>query len=490
MAGMRVAVLGGGPTGCAAALHLAESGCDVVLVDRDDISDSDGAGGSSGSNGSNGSNGSSGSSGSADDIFASADRPAVGQFRQPHNFLGLGRRILLADFPDVYYALLRAGAGEIHQNDFLGTAPREPGDSDLATITCRRPVIDAVWRTAMGRHPSVTFRPGVVGGLSIRGGSPPHVTGVELTTGETIAADLVVDASGRNSECNKWLRERAATGWDERTSDCRLLYYSRHYRFTDGPLPHVSLLGGPRGDTGYLAFAVFLGDNETFCLCIMTPVWQPEWRALRDPEAFERVARSLPGVGAWLDAATPITQVLPMGQLRNVVRRTVDGDGRPTITGLLPIGDTRCHTNPTFAFGLSLGLAHAVALGDVIAGAADDASLVTTFEEQFGADAAARFDAVSAEDRDRIRMWSGEPIDPTDRADTMPLFLRTVVFRAAMQDPALLRAVCRRMNGLDPVDALSSDADLLDHAERLARELPPPPPPPHRDAVLAALTGG
>jgi hypothetical protein len=105
--------------------------------------------------------------------------------------------------------------------------------------------------------------------------------------------------------------------------------------------------------------------------------------------------------------------------------------------------------------------------------AVDDTELIMAFETAVGADAAARYEAVSAEDRDRIRLWSGQPINPTDRLDIMPLFLRSVVYRVATQDATLLRAVCRRINLLDSIDGLPSDQDLLDRAEKLVEHLPP-----------------
>ena len=219
----------------------------------------------------------------------------------------------------------------------------------------------------------------------------------------------------------------------------------------------------------------------------MNTAKESEWRALRDPASFERVAALLPGVGPWLAAAEPISDVLPMGQLRNTVRHTVDEEG-PIVTGVVPIGDARCHTNPTFAFGASLSLAQAVLLADVVHTAADETELVTRFEAVVGPDTAARFDAVATEDRDRVRLWSGEPIDPSDRTDTMPLFLRTVVYRAAAMDPQILRAVCRRINLLDPVDALAQNTELLDRAAAIAGELPPVTQPAKAEAA-AALHG-
>lgn len=457
-------MLGTGPAGCAAALTLARRGHDVTLIDRDEPP----AFGTV----------------SADQIFATWDRPTIGQFRQPHNFLGRGRAILRDAFPNVYDSLLARGAGEIRQDSFLGVAAREPGDADLATIACRRPVIDAALWSAVGGQRGVSFRSAGVSGLRM---TTSQVTGVRLGSGEVVAADLVVDAMGRNSPAGRWLAECGAPTWPERRSDCRLLYYSRHFRFRGESPRYASVLGGPRGDLGYLAFAVFIGDGATFCVCVMSPAGQTEWRDLRDPAAFDRVARALPGLADWLDVAEPLTSVLPMGQLRNTLRDTVDHD-TPVVTGLIPIGDARCHTNPTFALGLSLSLTHATSLAAACDLASDDTDLVLGFEHQIGAEATACFDAVSAEDRDRARLWSGDPIDPTDRVDTMPLFLRSVVYRVATHDPALLRAVCRRIDLLDPIDALASNQELLDRAEQLFRQLPRTQPP-HRADLLAALRG-
>ena len=463
---MRVAVLGAGPAGCAAALLLARRGHEVVLVDRDAESDFTAA--------------------SADEIFDDWERPAVGQFRQPHNLLGRGRAILREELPDVYDALFARGAGEIRQHEFLNAATRQPDDAELTVITCRRPVLDAVLRSAVAAQDGIEFRPVSAVGLFVE--SRARVAGVELVDGDRLSTDLVIDASGRNSPASGWLQAAGGAAWPERTSDSKLLYYSRHYRFAGEPLAFASLLGGPRGDVGYLAYATFLGDNGTYCLCIMAPAWQKEWRAMRDVDVFERVARELPGVAPWLDAGVALTDVLPMGQLRNTFRHTVVDDA-PVATGIVPIGDAWCHTNPTFAYGLSFSLMHARAVAEVASGTTRSADLVASVERAVGQDARERFVAVSAEDADRVRIWSGEDVDPTDRGQTLPMFLRSVVYRVADQDPEIFRAVCRRINLLDPVSALPQNTELLDRAERLFTQLPPSPRPPAAAAMLAAMRG-
>jgi 2-polyprenyl-6-methoxyphenol hydroxylase-like FAD-dependent oxidoreductase len=469
---VRVIVLGAGIAGCAAALAFARGAHDVVMLDRGEMPSFE--------------------DWSVEEVFQRWQRPGIAQFRQPHNFLGLGRAVLRDRFPDVYAAVRQAGATEVNQGSFLGDAAREAGDEDLATVACRRPVFDAALHAAVAAQPQVTYRRTEVTGLRLcPHGHAAHVVGAELASRDSLAADLVVDATGRRSGTSDWLSAAGARPLPSVSSECGLLYYSRHYRLRDGePMPpYASLLGGPRGDLGYLAFATFLGDNRTFCLCIMAPPWDRAFRELREPAAFQRIAVLLPGLGTWLQASDPVSGVLPMGQLRNQLHDVVDDDG-PLLTGLIPIGDARCHTNPTFAFGASLSLWHAVCLADLVDRATDDTDLVTSFESEVGADVSARFHAVSAEDRDRARWWSGEPIDITDPAVTLPLFLRFVVYPAAPRDPDLLRAVARRIDALDPVDWLAAHPELLDRARALHAETAADRPSiPPRSLMLAALAG-
>ena len=158
-----------------------------------------------------------------------------------------------------------------------------------------------------------------------------------------------------------------------------------------------------------------------------------------------------------------------MGSLQNV-HRSLMVDGEPVAVGIQPVGDALCHTNPTFAYGASLSIHHGFTLARV-AGASDDLrDVARAFDEAVGADAAARFDVVSAEDRDRLRHWKGEPIDVREPSDSMPLFLRLTAFPAAAKDPDLFRAVARQVNLLGPPDALQRDEALIERARTIAAD--------------------
>jgi 2-polyprenyl-6-methoxyphenol hydroxylase-like FAD-dependent oxidoreductase len=361
----------------------------------------------------------------------------------------------------------------------------------------RRPVFESALRTVAEVEPNVTVESGAriasLMGAREPGNGTVHVSGARTTDGRTVEADLVVDALGRTSQLGSWLAELGARPVTERRSECGLLYYSRHFRLRPGvDMPALpSLLRGPRGEIGYLVFVVFVGDNRTFALVLMIPPWERELRVLKTETAYMTTALAIPSLVPWVDpdCSEPITPVLPMGSLQNLHRSLVV-DGEPVAVGIQPIGDALCHTNPTFALGASLSIKHGFTLAGVAERADDGRTLSLTFDDAVGTDAAVRFDAVSEEDRDRIRMWKGEPIDVRDPGDSMALFLRLTAYPAAMRDPELFRAVARRVNALDPPDALAKNDALVARALELAGDVTARPQlGPTREELLRLIAG-
>jgi 2-polyprenyl-6-methoxyphenol hydroxylase-like FAD-dependent oxidoreductase len=468
-----VVVLGAGLAGLSAALGFARRGRRVRVLERDPDSPLPKR---------------------PDLVFDCWERAGVAHFRQPHNFLGLARRALIDEAPDVLDRVVGDGAFENRQFELLPGA-MEPGDDDLVSLCTRRPVFERALRTAVENEPNVTLEHGVrvAGLIGERANGAVRVAGARTREGRIVEGDILVDALGRSSPLGAWLGELGARPLSIRRGDCGLVYYSRHFRLRPGvELPPIaSLLRGPRGETGYLVFVVFLGDNGTFALVLMIPPWDRELRALRHESAFMTAALSVPALVPWIhpDCADPVTPVLPMGSLQNVHRSLVV-DGTPVAVGVHPIGDALCHTNPTFALGASLSLDHGFALSKLAERIEDPYELSAAFEATIGADAAARFDAVSAEDRDRIRLWQGEAIDVRDPNDSLALFVRLTAYPAAMKDPALFRAVARRVNALDPPDALATDESLVARALEIAGgEEPSPRTGPTREELLGLIAG-
>ncbi|MFD9063455.1 FAD-dependent oxidoreductase, partial [Kitasatospora purpeofusca] len=134
-----------------------------------------------------------------------------------------------------------------------------------------------------------------------------------------------------------------------------IAYLCRWYRVReDGPRDPGRLRNG--SSTPFALAGVFPSDNDTFAVNVVVSTTDPTRGALTDPAVFEAVARSFPATAAWLDlAAEPLSDVLAMAGLDNRWTSLVD-DAGPVVTGLVNVGDSLVHTNPTLGHGAALGL--------------------------------------------------------------------------------------------------------------------------------------
>jgi 2-polyprenyl-6-methoxyphenol hydroxylase-like FAD-dependent oxidoreductase len=161
-------------------------------------------------------------------------RAQVPQGRQPHLLLPAGARLLEGWFPGLGDELVAGGAVPLdlcadfywHQG---GGALRRPA-SALRAPAMSRPFLEDAVRRRVGRLPGVTVRDrATVVGLSTDPGGR-RVTGVRLGDGGTVAAHLVIDATGRSAHSLDWVR---ALGYEPPpTSVVRVdtRYVSRTYR--------------------------------------------------------------------------------------------------------------------------------------------------------------------------------------------------------------------------------------------------------------------
>ncbi|HEY8437148.1 MAG TPA: FAD-dependent oxidoreductase [Candidatus Limnocylindrales bacterium] len=472
--GLAIAVLGGGIAGLSAALALGRDGHQVTLLERDDLL-----------------------------VGAPLDslgwrRPGIPHFQQPHAFTPRGRSEMRRTFPDVFDALIEAGAWDLDLVPKLRGEPA-PGDDELVFLAVRRPLIEWALRRAARAEASVRFVDRTtVTGLATRAGSagdPPRVVGVETSAGR-IEADLVVDAMGRRSSVGTWVEAAGGGPTLVRSSDCAIIYYCRYYAVRGGAaLPDSPFIPSPRGDLGYAAFSTFPGDNGTFCALVATPPADQELKVLRTAAAFEAAVATMPALHAWTNADTsePITDVLPMGSLRNTI---VEAPGpRPPAVGLIRIGDAICHTDPVASLGLSFALIHARLLADALrehgtdveaAALAFDASARPEMEE--------RYAYVSAIDDTRSRLWAGERID-YEHADggAYPFFTYARTGIASLADPDVARALIRRNYFLDALAVVDDDPAMQARIEAFYTDLAAgaasrPRPGPPRDELIAMMS--
>src|ERR1700729_2098841 len=210
----RIVMLGGGVCGLASGLMLARDGHEVTVIERDAAPVPE----------------------SVDEAWQEWSRDGVTQFRMAHFLQPAGRIVLEQELPDVFDGLVSAGAMRM---DLLERMPptvtdRTPraGDERFVTYTARRPVFEQVLGRAAEDEPSLRVRRGVTVKEPIiqLGNGAPHVTGVHLDSGETLQADLVVDAMGRGSQLPRWCSDANIGPLHEESEDSGFIYYGRYFR--------------------------------------------------------------------------------------------------------------------------------------------------------------------------------------------------------------------------------------------------------------------
>jgi 2-polyprenyl-6-methoxyphenol hydroxylase-like FAD-dependent oxidoreductase len=470
---LSVVVLGAGVAGLAATLALAREGHRVTLVERDAFA--------------------------VGEPLDAVDweRKGISHFQQPHAFTPRGRKEMRETFPDVYEALIAAGAWDLDLRPKIKGHP-EPDDVDLAFLAVRRPLIEWALRRAVAAEKGVTVSGStrVTGLLASAGngtGATPTVGGIETTT-DTIDADLVIDAMGRRTPTPEWIEAIGGRRMTERSTDCSIIYYARYYRVREGrTLPDGPSVPGPRGDLGYAAFTTFPGDNRTFCALIATPPAEQDLKALRHPVAFEAAVATMPALNAWTNAdmAEPVTDVLPMGSLHNTIRSF--DDGRPPVAGLISVGDALVHTDPSLSLGLSFSLLHARYIATAVRDHATDLeAIANAFEAMARPEMEERYAYVAAIDDTRTRIWAGETIDYRHAAGgAYAFFTYAAAGVASLADGDLARALFRRHGFLDPLATFDNEpllvSGLEDFWERLVTAPRATRVGPPRDELLEVM---
>ncbi|MFJ9418675.1 NAD(P)/FAD-dependent oxidoreductase [Streptomyces sp. NPDC101227] len=439
-------------------------------------------------------------------VAAVRHRPTVPQASHSHTLTSLGVRVLRQRAPQVLEAALEAGATLL---DLTACAPREhggflpePDDAELAALAVRRAVLDLVLYRIVRAVPGVAISHGTTVRRLLTDHGGRRATGVVTGGGKRFPADVVVDATGRRAEARSWLAAAGVPVAADLTAPSGLRGFSRSYRLTGTCQPGALNRGNAAGGIwGHYAGVLHPGDNNTFAIALAVLPRDPAMTALSRPAGFTAAARATPHVAPWLAGGT----AEPAGPVRsitcppNVLRGVATRRQRP-VAGLFSVGDAACVTNPLFGRGLSLALAHAFQVADMLGAA-------PRVDEELGARVAAAtedlfgpwYEQSAHDDAARIAAWSaavhGEPpaAPPAPPGPSGRPSLSEAAAAAAV-DGHVWRGVTRMLMSLDTPGKIF-DAPLF--RAGVAAAQPPPPPaaarPPSRAALLdavAAATGG
>lgn len=336
-------VAGGSVAGLAVAWALAERGYRVRVLER--------------------------CAAPGDDPDAWERRP-VPQNRHSHTLTSLGVRALRQHAPAVLAAALDTGA---HLLDLTQAAPpglhRIPADDELVALAVRRTTFERVLHRTVTAHPRVVVHHGqaVCGLLATTAAA--RVTGVVTTRGERIPAQVVVDATGRAAASRGWLTAAGMAPVPRRSAPTGLRALTRFYRLAGdtrpGPLNRGNAAGGI---WEHYAAVVHPAEDRTFAVSLGFLADDPCTRELLAPGAFEAVARLSPFVAPWTapGVAEPVSALRTMVTPPNTLLGQARGPRGNPVSGLFPVGDAACVTDPLHGRGLSLALDHAFRLAELL----------------------------------------------------------------------------------------------------------------------------
>ncbi|MDH6228284.1 MULTISPECIES: FAD-dependent monooxygenase [Streptomyces] len=471
-----VIVIGGGPVGLAAGMSLAGQGLRVTVLERDGEAVVAGPD-------------------VAERAWGRWHRPGVAQFRQPHILLPVGTALLRERLPRVVDALEASGPLRINLvaagREVPGMGGPRPGDERYDTLTARRPVLDAAFATAAAATPGLTVRRGtevtglLTGAEQLQG--RPRVTGVVTQDGEELRAALVVDAGGRNSPVSALLARLGGPPPASERAEAGFVYYARTYRAVgDAPAQSPWPLNHHEG----VSTIVIPADHDTWSAVLVVSSRDRALKGLHDPAAWERAAKLFPELDGRTDGE-PITAPQAMAGLHSRIQRTVV-EGRPVVTGLVHVGDAWASTDPQFGLGLSMGMTHAVALADTVAGTGltDAVELALRFDEVTGRTLVPVYRRLREWDRHRLAEIDAAIAGRPYETDDPGWHLTNALDGVKLADPDVLRAVTEVACMLDSPEGAFSAPGLVERALTLNGGAAWSWPGPSRAEVLAAVEAG
>lgn len=342
--GQHAVVIGGSIAGLTAARVLSEHFERVTLVERDQLTD------------------------------VIAPRKGVPQGRHLHGFLKKGELLLESLFPDLIPALIEGGGVPVeqgidfHWHHFGGWKVRKK--SGVVSIFLSRPFLESEIRRRVLRLPNVRLCDGcdVLGLLS--DAERKRVRGLILrrregdAAEEELAADLVVDASGRGSAMPRWLGQLGRLRPEESTVRVRVAYATRQFRRP------------PPGTHPWKVLYILGQSPVSRRLGMLAPIEGDRWIAVLagllddhpplDEAGWMRFASELPApdLHQALKGASPIDDIAGYNfpsHLRRHYERMPDFPD-----GLAVLGDAHCSFNPIYGQGISVATMGAVALGECL----------------------------------------------------------------------------------------------------------------------------
>jgi 2-polyprenyl-6-methoxyphenol hydroxylase-like FAD-dependent oxidoreductase len=391
-----------------------------------------------------------------------ATRNNVPQEHHVHLLLHRGRQNMERMFPGFLAALEADGAQVVDLSHgvkwHLAGRWKNRWPTGITAHYCSRTLVEHHLRRRALMLPGVELRQRTIVQEPMWDAGGNRIIGVKITRPdggeEQLAADFVLDASGRGSSAPAWLR---AQGFEEPEAEhivARLGYASRIYQ------------RDPKWAGKWDVLLVTPRLPEDRRMGVISPIENDRWMVTAggwlgqfpqaDEDSFLSFMRDLPvpDIHDVISGATPLTDVRRFA-LSGGLRRRYDRLARFP-QGFFVIGDAVCSSNPIYSQGMSISsmqtMAFADRIDDFLAGRI---SPITLFADTVGATSRSwdqaragdeRFDEVRAPDVTRNR-WRDAYFDE--------------LVQASHEDRSITLALMRNSNLMDDAPNLTAPDMVL-----------------------------
>jgi 2-polyprenyl-6-methoxyphenol hydroxylase-like FAD-dependent oxidoreductase len=336
-------VVGAGMGGLAAAKAVAPHFEKVIVFDRDSLPD------------------------------AATPRLGTPQARHTHGLLAGGCRALACLFPGIELDLMEAGAIRMRVRrdgrfEVPGFDPLPQRDLGFDQFALSRPALERVVRRRVEREPNIEFRPRVRVTELVAAPDNGAVVGVRFEdtrgTPGSLAADLVVDASGRASPTLRLLEAIGSAKPATVEIGIDQAYATAVFeKPEDAPTDWLFAVHVPTPpDSSRLGIIMPVeGRRWSVSLCANHGETPPG-----DIDGFMAFAKSfrMPTIYNAIRSAKPVSDIARYGMPCSVWRAFDKLDRFPR--GLVPLGDSICRFPPTQGQGMSVAAQEAHVLASLL----------------------------------------------------------------------------------------------------------------------------
>jgi 2-polyprenyl-6-methoxyphenol hydroxylase-like FAD-dependent oxidoreductase len=448
------AVIGGGIGGMCAARVLSDHFERVTLIERDDLPE------------------------------GAAHRKGVPQSRHPHGLLDRGRSELNALFPGLDASLHERGGLDMDTALELATLNPDGWATRRRTghqmLFASRLLIESVIRDRIRKNPRITIVEGTeVTALVSAPDDTSRVTGVETRKVDDrsmspIAADLVVDCSGRSSRASEWLTALGYPEVEVEVVDAQAGYSTCWYQ---APAPaqrpaswwwkgiFLNPPTKPNREEDYYVALILPIEGNRFLLTLAS--WGG--RTLpADHESFAALCGRLrsPIVAEALAISQPISPIFHRKGMQNIWKHFEKSRGP---AGFIAMADAVCAFNPVYAQGMTSAAVCSQILGK-LTGERDptEANFPAMFYQRQAEFVRQPWDMSVARDRQALGQSNG-----AEGALGGEAWER--ILREGGRIPVIAEALFNVINLNRPAESLMTDAEFLAAVNEIMQRPPKPP---------------